>query len=99
MGKEKGPFYGEERDLSNGLFDSQRIQWPRLSYEDKKRGRPTDVGNFEVDEFGQIKRYKLGDGIINSREFDESHRLKATISGQMEKLSKVFRTVTMILVV
>ena len=34
----------------------------------------------EVNEFGQIKRYKLGEGIINTREFDESHRLKATIS-------------------
>ncbi len=34
----------------------------------------------EVNEFGQIKRYKLGEDIINSREFDESHRLEATVS-------------------
>lgn len=34
----------------------------------------------EVNEFGQIKRYKLGEGIINSQVFDESNRLKATVS-------------------
>lgn len=34
----------------------------------------------EVNEFGQIRSYKLGDNIINTREFDDSHRLKRSVS-------------------
>ena len=46
----------------------------------------TDRGNLtlwettEVNEFGQIRSYKLGDNIFNTREFDDSHRLKRSAS-------------------
>ena len=44
----------------------------------------------EVNEFGQIRSYKLGEKIFNTREFDDAHRLKKSLSEIEEGIIQSF---------
>ena len=44
----------------------------------------------DINEFGQVVEYKLGDDIINTREFDDAHRLQLSVSEVDEEIIQSF---------